>query len=153
MMDLGETQTLSQYLASDPPQNDIKRIATSLGEFLAVLFAATRNPSADTLSLVSNHSHTTETYLFLASVTKKVLTATGIDNGDLLAERANQALESNGTVEPCLGMVDLWPGSILIDPRGNCGLVDWEYFGLSSASGELGMLGEPLSACFYGTCC
>jgi hypothetical protein len=52
MTDLGETQTLSQYLASDPPQNDIKRIATSLGEFLAVLFATTRNPSADTLSLV-----------------------------------------------------------------------------------------------------
>jgi len=45
-------------------------------------------------------------------------------------------------------MVDLWPGNILIDSDGNVGLVDWEYFGLSSAGSEIGMLGEPLSALF-----
>jgi hypothetical protein len=148
MTDLGETQTLSQYLTSDPPLHDIERIATTLGEFLAELFAATRNPSIDTLSLVSNPSHTAETYSFLVSTTKKVLTTAGITNAELLAERVNRALQSNGTVEPCLGMADLWPGNIIIDSHRNVGLVDWEYFGLSTASSELGMLGERLSVLF-----
>jgi hypothetical protein len=152
MTDLGETQTLSEYLTSDPPLHDIERIATSLGQFLAEFFTATRDPSADILSVVSNPSHTTEIYSFIASVTKKVLTTAGIANADMLAECANQALQSHGTIEPCLGMVDLWPGSILIDSHGNWGLVDWEYFGLSSASSELGMLGEPLSAFFCIPC-
>jgi thiamine kinase-like enzyme len=85
-------------------------------------------------------------------VTKKVLATAGIANAELLTERVNQALQSNGTVEPCLGMVDLWPGNILIDSHCNVGLVDWEYFGLSTASSELGMLGELLSALHRGNC-
>ena len=40
MMDIGETQTLSQYLTSDPHVHNIERIATSLGAFLAELFRA-----------------------------------------------------------------------------------------------------------------
>src|SRR6202044_1559295 len=101
MTDLGEARTLSQYLTSDPPLDDIKRIATNLGQFLAELFIATRDPSADILSLVSNPGDTS----FLASVTKTVLTTAGIMNAELLAERVNRALQSNGKVEPCLGMV------------------------------------------------
>lgn len=153
--DLGESQTLSQYLTSDPPPSlhDIEEIATNLGGFLAELFKATRDPPADTLSLVSTNSHTTEIYSFLTSVTKKVLTEAGITDAELLSERVSQALQSNGTVEPCLGMGDLLPGNILIDSRRNIGLVDWEYFGLSSASSELGMLGESLSASLSDTCC
>jgi len=150
MTDLGETQTLSQYLTSDPLMHDIERIATSFGAFLAELFRATRDPSDDTVTLVAHPSHTAETNSFLISVTKRVLTTAGIANAELLAERVNQALQSNGTVEPCLGMVDLWPGNILIDSHSNVGLVDWEYFGLSTASSELGMLGELLSAFLRG---
>lgn len=154
MTDLGETQTLSEYLTSDPPLHDIEKIAARLGEFLAELFKATRDPSVHTLSLIYDPSHNAETYSYLVSVTKKVLTKAGVTSAELLTERVNQALQSNGTVEPCLGMADLWPGNILIDSRLNVGLVDWEYFGLSSASSELGMLGEPPSrALLRGSCC
>ena len=50
----------------------------------------------------------------------------------------------------CLGMVDFWTESVLIGKENDdndttnsrscqCGLVDWEYFGVSSAASELGM--------------
>ena len=152
MTDLGETQTLSQYLTSNPLMHDIERIATSLGAFLAELFRATRDPPDDIVTLFANPSHTAETYSFVISVMNKVLTTAGIANAELLAERVNEALQRNGTVEPCLGMADLWPGNILIDSCCNVGLVDWEYFGLSTASSELGMLGVFLSDLLCGNC-
>ena len=144
MTDLGDTLTLSDYLASNPPSSttDSERIAAHLGEFLSEFFSATRDPSDDVLPSVT---HTEETYSFLASVTKKVLEKAGNKDVERLAERVSEGLKSSGSVEPCLGMVDLWPGSILIDSRGDCGLVDWEYFGKSTASSELGMLGTVIS--------
>ena len=77
--------------------------------------------------------------LTLASVTKKVLEKAGNMDADGLAERVSKDLKSNRSVEPCLGMVDFWPGNILINSQGDCALVDWEYFGRSAASSELGM--------------
>ena len=143
MTDLGDTLTLSDYLASNPPSSTVEQIAAHLGEFFSEFFSATRDPSDDILPPVT---HTEETYLFLASVTRKVLEKAGNMDAERLAERVGGGLKSNGSVEPCLGMVDLWPGSILIDSlRGDCGLVDWEYFGRSTASSELGMLGTVIS--------
>ena len=141
MTDLGDTLTLSDYLTRNPPSSTIERIAAHLGEFFAEFFSATRDPSDDILPPVT---HTEEIYSFLASVTKKVLEKAGNMDAERLAERVSEGLKSNGSVEPCLGMVDLWPGSILIDSRGDCGLVDWEYFGRSTASSELGMLGTVI---------
>ena len=138
MTDLGDTMTLSNYLASDPPSSNIERIAAHLGEFFAEFFSATRDPSDDVLPPAT---HSEGTYSFLAELTKKILEQAGNADAERLAERVNEGLKSSGTVEPCLGMVDLWPGSILIDSQGDCGLVDWEYFGRSTASSELGMLG------------
>lgn len=143
MTDLGDTLTLSNYLTSDPPAQEIEQIATALGEFLAELFLATRNPSAEALSHVYSNG-SAEAHSFLISAVTKVLTGAGISDAAVLTERVERSLRNSGNVEPCLGMVDFWPGSILIDAHGNCGLVDWEYFGLSSASNELGMLGESL---------
>ena len=76
MTDLGDTLTLSDYLASNPPSSttDSERIAAHLGEFLSEFFSATRDPSDDVLPSVT---HTEETYSFLASVTKKVLEKAG----------------------------------------------------------------------------
>ena len=142
MTDLGDTLTLSDYLASNPPSNTIERIAAHLGEFLSEFFSATCDPSDDLLPPVTHHE---ETYSFLASVTKKVLEKAGNMDADRLAERVSEGLKSNGSVEPCLGMVDLWPGNILINSRGDCCLVDWECFGRSTASSELGMLGIVIS--------
>lgn len=139
--DLGDTLTLFDYLASDPAAQQIEQIATALGEFLAELFLATRNPSAETLSHVSPDS-SAEAHSLLISAVRKVLTGADMSDAEQLAARVECSLQNGNTVEPCLGMVDFWPGSILINAHGNCGLVDWEYFGLSSASGELGMLGE-----------
>ena len=45
--------------------------------------------------------------------------------------------------EQCFGMVDLWPGSILVGDS-FLGLVDWEYAGKSSAGSELGMLSKSI---------
>lgn len=145
MTDLGDTLTLSQYLARNPPSSAVERIAAQLGEFLFEFFLATSDPPDDILPAISDATHTQETYSFLSSVTKKVLSSVGNPDAERLAERVGEGLKSNGTVEPCLGMVDLWPGSILIDSRGDCGLVDWEYFGRSTAGSELGMLGTVIS--------
>lgn len=152
MTDLGDTLTLFDYLTSDPPIQEIEQIGTALGEFLAELFLATRNPSAEALSHVTSNS-SAEVHLVLISAVTKVLTGAGIGDAELLAERVERSLRDSGNVEPCLGMVDFWPGSIIIDARGNCGLVDWEYFGLSSASSELGMLGKTLPSLTFGIRC
>ena len=146
MTDLEDTLTLSRYLATNPPSSTVERIAAQLGEFLSEFFSATSDPSDDSLPPVG--AHTEETYSFLASVTKKILARAGNAEAERLAKRVSEGLKSIGTVEPCLGMVDLWPGSILIDSRGDCGLVDWEYFGRSTASSELGMLGTVISLDF-----
>lgn len=146
MTDLGDTMTLSDYLASDPPSSNIERIAAHLGEFFSEFFSATRDPSDD---ILPPSIHNAETYLYLASVTKKVLTEAGHTDPERFAERVSEGLKSTGNVEPCLGMVDLWPGSILIDSRNDCGLVDWEYFGRSTASREIGMLGAIILPIFH----
>jgi hypothetical protein len=65
----------------------------------------------------------------------------------VLSERAGNALCAKAEAEDvCLGMVDFWPGNILVElgEFGRCGLIDWEYFGLTSASSELGMLRKLL---------
>jgi hypothetical protein len=145
MTDLGEAVTLSEYLTTDPPAHHSERIAMTLGEFLAKFFLSTRNPSAETLSLFTVPSSTTNTLSHLVSTMKNVLATAGVIDAGTLTGRVDQALRNSGTVEPCLGMVELWPGSILINAHEICGLVDWEFFGLSGAGSELGMLRESLS--------
>ena len=54
MTDLGDTETLTDYLVSNPPTSTIERIAARLGEFLSEFFSATCDPSDDLLSPVTH---------------------------------------------------------------------------------------------------
>ncbi|KAI0245295.1 kinase-like domain-containing protein [Lactifluus subvellereus] len=142
--DLGNAKTLSDHLITSnslpTPDNHLQEIATILGQFLPELYLSVRDPQPETLSVLSNPNRTVETFTLLATMTKSILVSADAPDADALSVRVERALQRIGTVEPCLGMCDLWPGSILIDTQGNCGLVDWEYFGLSGAGSEMGML-------------
>ncbi|KIM42772.1 hypothetical protein M413DRAFT_123435 [Hebeloma cylindrosporum] len=147
--DLGQMKTLSQILLqdSDPAleTTHIQEFAAVLGRFLSELFQATANPpepwithatSTDSLSL----------YHYLTGLVLKNCREFGdITEAEavVLSERAGRALRAKAEAEDvCLGMVDFWPGNILVElgAFGRCGLIDWEYFRLTSASSELGML-------------
>lgn len=138
--DLGETISLSEYLTSTPPpsSSDVKGLATTLGSLLSELFAGTRDPAPDTIALLG-HPHAGDAVELVGGLAKEVLIHSGITDAEVLAARVEEALRDNGRQEQCVGICDLWPGSILIDPVGRCGLIDWEYFGLSNAASEVGM--------------
>lgn len=141
--DLGVGKILSDYLCddSDSSLSEIDEFSKHLGQFLAELYRVTRNPSDELLASFPS-SHTSETYEFLKTLTQTALTQAKIADADELAMRVYQSLKDTRTPESCLGMVDIWPANFLVNPNGQCGLIDWEYFGLSSPSGELGMFRE-----------
>ncbi|KAG8893947.1 hypothetical protein FRC00_009785 [Tulasnella sp. 408] len=125
MTDLGRSRILSDYILYGSPQ------AT-----------ATKNPSSSITGSLADSRHLME---FLTSQTEQV--ATELPGGvtpeiAALLERMRSALDREVHPEQCLGMVDLWPGSVLIDDKGVCGLVDWEHFGLTDPGTDLGMFGK-----------
>lgn len=145
MSDLGSrTKLLTDWLTSDPPPllHAVEQFASVLGQFLAEFASTTRNPSAEAFAHVPNLQAVGKFYEALASETRTCLMNSDIVDAETLAARSAQAFGDCGKIEPCLGMVDLWPGNVIVDEVGNCGLVDWEWFGLSSASNELGMFGK-----------
>ena len=149
--DLGKMKILSEILLVDSAVEvaHIQEFATVLGRFLSELFQATANPPepwiADTTS-----PNSLSLYHYLTTMVLKNCR----DIGDIteaealvLSERAGNALRAKAEAKDvCLGMVDFWPGNVLVElgEFGRCGLIDWEYFGLTSASSELGMLRKPL---------
>ncbi|KAF9465831.1 kinase-like domain-containing protein [Collybia nuda] len=139
--DLGETNTLSKYLTFTPTPSapDIKDTAIALGSFLGKLFVATRDPAPDAIALLSR-PNVNEIVELVGGMTKKSLLRSHFSEAESLAARVEEALRDGGKQEQCIGMVDLWPESILIDSSRQCGLIDWEYFGLSNAASEIGML-------------
>ncbi|KAJ7460872.1 hypothetical protein B0H11DRAFT_2241858 [Mycena galericulata] len=76
---------------------------------------------------------------FLPSTALKVMSEHGVPDAEILSSRIRTAMQLKEKLEPCLGMVDFWPGSIIIGPGNSQGLVDWEYFGLSTPGAEIGM--------------
>ncbi|RDB15487.1 hypothetical protein Hypma_004184 [Hypsizygus marmoreus] len=91
--------------------------------FLSDLYGLTTNPSAEVLALLSNPFTTSDTYEFLANTTKTTLIQANVPDAVELAAHVHHCLQEV-SADACLGMVDLWPESILVDPEGNCGLVD-----------------------------
>jgi len=62
-----------------------------------------------------------------------------VADAEILMARSEAGLENCANfVEASIGMVDTWAGCVLVDEEGSCGLVDWEWFGLSDAANELG---------------
>ncbi|KAG8931659.1 hypothetical protein FRC01_000994 [Tulasnella sp. 417] len=140
MTDLGRSRILSDHILNGPPQQaTIETLGTTLGRFFGGLFNNTKNPSSDTTRSLADSRHLME---FLTSQTERVVDE--LPGGvtpeiAALLGRMRSALDRESHPEQCLGMVDLWPGSVLIDDNGECGLVDWEHFGLTDPGTDLGM--------------
>lgn len=154
--DLGNMKSLSQILLLDAAVETahIQEFATVLGGFLSELFQATANPPEPWIAqATSKDSLSLYTYL-TEMVLKKCRELGDITEAEalVLSERSGQALCARAEAEDvCLGMTDFWPGNILVElgEFGRCGLIDWEYFGLTSASSELGMLRKLPPFFFY----
>ncbi|KAJ6606291.1 kinase-like domain-containing protein [Mycena vulgaris] len=140
--DLGDNQTLSKYLSTSPPPADatIRQIAATLGNFVAQFWKITANPTPETTAAFLRPDDQGDPVYFLVSTALEVMSQRGVPDADILSARIGATMQAKDKLEPCLGMVDFWPGSILIGPDGSHGLVDWEYFGSSSPGAEIGML-------------
>lgn len=143
MTDLGTAVvTVDEWLSRDPAPTaeEVQRVASDLGQFLAEFVMATREPSAEVLARVPNSAMVDQFYSDSVNITRTVLNRHGVSDAETLVRRVECALRDAGKTDTCLGMVDLWTKNILIDPDNNICLVDWEHFGLSNASCELSML-------------
>ncbi|KAJ7272948.1 kinase-like domain-containing protein, partial [Mycena rebaudengoi] len=142
--DLGETKTLSQFLCSQPAPapTAVCDIASTLGTFIARFWAATANPTPETLAPFARLAEDQgDPAIFLASTARRVMDQYNVPDAEVLAARVAAGMQPHNKREPCLSMVDFWPGSILVNADGaGYGLVDWEYFGLSTPGSEIGML-------------
>ncbi|KIO03574.1 hypothetical protein M404DRAFT_1001093 [Pisolithus tinctorius Marx 270] len=143
MTDLGTAvATVDEWLSRDPPPTaeEVQRVASDLGQFLAEFVMATREPSADVLARAPNSAMVDQFYSDSLNITRTVLNRHGVSDAETLVRRVERAFRDADKTDRCLGMVDLWTSNILIDPDNNICLVDWEHFGLSNASCELSML-------------
>ncbi|KAJ7491142.1 kinase-like domain-containing protein [Mycena latifolia] len=140
--DLGESQTLSKFLSSSPLPADVTvcEITATLGACIAQFWKVTAHPSLETTTAFLRPDDPGEPANFLTSTALRVMSQRDVPDATILSARIGTMLQAKDKLEPCLGMVDFWPGSILIGPNGSCGLVDWEYFGLSTPGAEIGML-------------
>lgn len=170
--DLGQMRTLSEVLLDcSPAETDtddevrtrLSLVASDLGTFLARLYSLTSNPPERLLSSLTSSFDPGAIHDYLANMVLENLhrPESGVSSKEAraLADRVRQGLKDNAKLageDMCLGMVDFWPESVLVDlgvdskavrdgdvgsPRS--GLVDWEYFGPSNAANELGMFCKP----------
>ncbi|KIO34487.1 hypothetical protein M407DRAFT_16469 [Tulasnella calospora MUT 4182] len=140
MTDVGRGRILSDYiLFASSEQTTVETLGRILGRFLGGLFKVTKNTSSEITRTLADSRHLME---FLTSQMERV--AAELPGGvtpeiAALLERMRSAISREVHPEQCLGMVDLWPGSALIEGNGECGLVDWEHFGLTDPGTDLGM--------------
>jgi len=149
--DLGSCRSISEVLRSVDKgyhfSKSMETIASQLAGFLVDLYSMTREAAMEELkkdglkgmqwgeSAINEH---------LGCLSFKVMKAYNIDDATELAQRVKDSLYQRDKEGLCLGMVDFWPENVLINREdGRCGLIDWEYFGISSPASELGMFGEP----------
>jgi hypothetical protein len=149
--DLGELHSVVDALESPPPMLPVElELARQLGSFLAQFHHASKSIPAETvrhlapLSTVVNGG----IHEYLVKLTRDTLSELqGVteEEKEEIAGRVERSLpddtdESSGG---CLGMVDFWPGSVIVSADWRtCGLIDWEYFGRSNEGSELGMFRE-----------
>lgn len=165
------SRTLSEVLFGSPAETDtedevrtrLSLIASDLGAFLARLYSLTSNPPERLLSSLTSSFDPSAFHDYLANMVQENLhrpeSDASSEEAQALANRVRQGMKENAELageDVCLGMVDFWPESVLVDlsvdgeavrgagvgsPRS--GLVDWEYFGPSNAANELGMFCKP----------
>lgn len=153
MEDLGTMKTLSQFLLDNDDKvvetAHIQEFAAVLGRFLSDFFQATASPPEPWIAETTS-TDSLGLYDYIAGMIRENCREIGgVADAEalVLSERVRMALCAKAEAEDiCLGMVDFWPESILVElgECGRCGLIDWEYFGVTSASRELGMLRKLL---------
>ncbi|KAG8980048.1 hypothetical protein FRC05_007491 [Tulasnella sp. 425] len=153
MTDLGEGKILTDYILSDSPsKSKVEELAGALGRFIAELHRGTKNPPPEMSSTLSDSRHVTG---ILTSDAERIIREDSLryrndpDEMQVLMDRMYSVLDPENNLEPCLGMVDLWAGNILVSTHGELGLVDWEHFGLSDPGCEVGLFVGDLHLCLF----
>ncbi|KAF6741775.1 kinase-like domain-containing protein [Ephemerocybe angulata] len=147
--DLGELGNVAEVLASDAAARDsaINELAAQLGSFLAEFYQGSKTIPGELFDRLTVESDTVVGGIlqYLVNATRIALEEVpGVDEDEKteLVGRVENALYDirNVPKRRCLGMVDFWPGSVLVDANWETfGLIDWEYFGKSDEASELGM--------------
>lgn len=140
--DLGGMTSMPEWLAapSTTPAH-ATRAGRELGRFLALLFAATRNPSKELAAIFHNpYDRHDDIMPYNHATVIRLLTEIGAPDAVELGERYKWSYKPPSQDCICLGICDLWMGSVLVDEEGNVGLCDWEMFSRSEGGAELGML-------------
>lgn len=152
--DLGKMNTLSEVLLVEEEtdlETNIEKVAAELGAFLFKFYSTTSNPPTSFIADMAKVSDRSRIHNFLVDAALTNLRGAGVEDAKILSERVRDSFDKSDAadVTKCLGMGDFWPENILVDlgdPDNiapiKCGLVDWEYFGVSDAPSELGMFGE-----------
>ncbi|KAJ7221631.1 kinase-like domain-containing protein [Mycena pura] len=139
--DLGVSQTLEKFLATPGLSSTaVRELANTLGTFSARFWDLTARPSPEVIAAFERPVGPDSPAFFLVSTAHSIMSKRAVPDADTLSARIGTVMKAKEGIEPCLGMVDFWPGSILIRADGSLGLVDWEYFGLSTPGAEIGML-------------
>ena len=142
--DLGDSQLLVDVLLEGSNSAVTSALALDLAAFLANLYRSTK---LNALSFIAQEEETGERgdaalNAYFSESVRSILMAQRIEDVETLMKTVEESLYSQDKEGPCLGMVDFWPGNILVLQDGGCGVIDWEYFGVSSAASELGMFGK-----------
>lgn len=149
--DLRGMKPLSEVLLRDPSDNleretPLEKVAADLGQFAMEMHLATKHPPQRLLDHLSSLSPPANIVEMLTRITREVLEKNGMagEEVNLFLERVRMGLEEEDEEGACLGIVDFWYDNILVSfeatqGKGSCGLIDWEFFGLSNVANELGM--------------
>ncbi|KAF8665667.1 hypothetical protein AX16_000120 [Volvariella volvacea WC 439] len=150
--DLGSAKTLSKWLSSLDKDGDPESVehaakfGKTLGDLMGSLWRDTRDPDPAVVELLK-HPQADNIIDLVKGMIRNGLDEVSALDAKELSERVEESMREGGKAEPCIGMVDFWPESVLIirsaDERSGtsyqCGLIDWEYFGLTTAAAEVAM--------------
>jgi len=146
---------LSEVLLRDPSSNleeqergssQLQKVAADLGQFVMEMHLATKDPPQHLLDHLSSLFPPADVVEVLTKITRDVLEKNGMADEEVnrLLEKVRIGIEEKDGEGACLGIVDFWYDNTLVSFEATqgecrCGLIDWEYFGLSNVANELGM--------------
>ncbi|KAJ3168024.1 hypothetical protein HDU88_001972 [Geranomyces variabilis] len=143
MTDLAEMTCMPKWLAlHDTTPALATKAGAELGRALANLWSRTRNPPSDVMSRFRTDRGPPAEIVAqnCATVFRLLDQVVAARDAATLTERYKDAYKTPEPRESCLGIADLWMGSVLLGKDGDVALCDWEFFGQSDAGAELGML-------------
>ncbi|KAJ3181677.1 hypothetical protein HDU87_000695 [Geranomyces variabilis] len=143
MTDLAEMTCMAEWLALPKTTPALAaKAGAELGRSLANFWTCTRNPSVDLVARFRTDRGPPPEIVAqnCATVFRLLDEVVAAPDAVELTERYKDAYKSPEPRDNCLGIADLWMGSVLLGKDGEVALCDWEFFGQSDAGAELGML-------------